>query len=181
MPKNSKGGSRHKRAKKGNALQAEKLVTREDTNLQHYAYVKKAYGNGQFGVLLVCTTADQSLGLSEKEYRGRVSGSMRKFKGRNFVRVGGLVLITMRDFQTYDDKVDIVHVYRDDGVRKLIKMGEVPCVENINGSDGAEITDSVLFTDDVDIEGENTGSDSEEKGDATATGPSDWKIDVDDI
>lgn len=192
MVKNSKGGSKHKRAKKTSALQTEKVVLREDDSLEHYAYVKTAYGNGQFGVLLVCTNGDHMLGVSTKEYRGRIAGRMRKQKHRNFVRVGGLVLIAKRDFQTSDDKVDIVHVYKDDAVRKLIKMGEVPSVDNLNGANGVELTDTVIFADNVDDDVElfADGTDTAATGDAdtssntNAKNPSkssDWGIDVDDI
>lgn len=145
--KNITGGSRHKRAKNSDALQSEKLVMREDDTLQHYAYVKKSYGNGWFGVFLVCSDGG-TLGLTTKEYRARVSGRMRKQKWRNFVLIGGLVLISIRDFQTNDDKVDIVHVYKDDAVRKLVKMGEVPSVDNMDGDNGVELLDTVMFVDD---------------------------------
>jgi len=207
MVKN-KGGSKHKRAKKNSALQTEKIVMCEDDALEHYAYVKSTYGNGQFGVLLVCTDGNQMLGVSTKEYRGRIAGRMRKQKYRNFVRVGGLVLISKRDFQTNDDKVDIIHVYKDDAVRKLIKMGEVPSVDNLNGANGVELTDAVIFADDADADDENGGGvlfgdedgdedEDEAGGKGTTTTPasvgkgtghgggrsnnSDWGIDVDDI
>ena len=166
MAKNSKGGSRHKRAKNSNALQAEKLVLREDETVQHYAYVKTGYGNGWFGVFLVCSDGE-TLSLTTKEYRARVSGRMRKQKWRNFVRIGGLVLICKRDFQTNDDKVDIVHVYKDDAVRKLVKMGEVPSVDNIDGDNGVELSDTVVFVDDA------ADEDATEEADKSGTAPLD--------
>lgn len=201
----SKGGSRHKRAKKNRALQTEKIVMREDETLEHYAYVKSTYGNGQFGVLLVCTDGNHELGVSTKEYRGRIAGRMRKQKYRNFVRVGGLVLISKRDFQTNDDKVDIIHVYKDDAVRKLVKMGEVPSVDNLNGTNGVELSDAVVFADDGDDDtggmrfaGETEHANEEASGSGTGAGSAttvgngsdsglskqkggEWGIDVDDI
>lgn len=122
---------------------------REDDTLQHYAYVKKSYGNGWFGVFLVYSD-NGTLGLTVKEYRARVSGRMRKQKWRNFVRVGGLVLISIRDFQTKDDKVDIVHVYKDDEVRKLVMMNAVPVIDNIDDTLQGDLTHTVVFADDED-------------------------------
>ena len=172
MAKNSKGGSRHKRAKNSNALQAENLVLREDETVQHYAYVKKSYGNGWFGVFLVCSDGE-TLSLTTKEYRARVSGRMRKQKWRNFVRIGGLVLICKRDFQTNDDKVDIVHVYKDDAVRKLVKMGEVPSVDNIDGDNGVELSDTVVFVDDAADEDATDATEEAEEADKSGTAPLD--------
>lgn len=191
MAKNSKGGSRHKRNKKGQAMQTEKVVLCDVDEGECYAYVKLAYGNGQFGVLLVCSDGDQVLTLSTKEYRGRVSGRMRKQKWRNFVRVGNLVLISKRDFQTNDDKVDIIHVYKDDAVRKLVKMGEVPAVEDLNGENGVTLADTVVFGDDVeDVAADGhvfheesadgaDGADGGSGGSGAASGG--WGIDVADI
>lgn len=117
-------------------------------------------------MFLVCSDGE-TLSLTTKEYRARVSGRMRKQKWRNFVRIGGLVLICKRDFQTNDDKVDIVHVYKDDAVRKLVKMGEVPSVDNIDGDNGVELSDTVVFVDDA------ADEDATEEADKSGTAPLD--------
>lgn len=181
MVKNTKGGSRHKRAKNSNVHQNDKLVLRDENCGEHYAYVSKAYGNAQFGVHLVECNEEGTLGLSSMEYRGRVSGRMRKQKYRNFVRPNNLVLIAERDFQTNDEKVDIIHVYKDEAVRKLVKMGHIPQVDNLN--DGAdEINQSVVFSNEDYVENDDCVQALEVPTTThTSKQIDDWQIDVDDI
>lgn len=178
MVKNTKGGSRHKQAKKSSVVYNEKVVLRDESCDEHYAYVTKAYGNAQFGVHLVETNEDGLLALSEKEYRGRVSGRLRKKKFRNFVRANNLVLIAKRQFQTNDEKVDIIHVYKDDAVRKLVKMGHAPQIDNLNdGSD--DINQRIVFSTET-----YTEESDEQSVTPLITQPNtgeEWKVDVDDI
>ena len=61
MGENLKGGSRHKKAKKYSAPSNEKIVMCEENNDEHYAYVSRAYGNGQFGVHIVETDNESNL------------------------------------------------------------------------------------------------------------------------
>ena len=119
------------------------------------------------------------LGLSEKEYRGRVSGRMRKQKYRNFVRANNLVLIAKRDFQTNDEKVDIIHVYKDDAVRKLVKMCHVPQIDNLNDATD-DINQSVIFSHDDTME-DTIETPHDTPAVVQTTAEDEWKIDVDDI
>ena len=64
MVKNTKGGSRHKKAKNSSVIHNEKVVLRDETCNEHYAYVLKAYGNAQFGVHTVETNDEGTLALS---------------------------------------------------------------------------------------------------------------------
>jgi len=176
MVKNTKGGSRHKKAKNSSVIHNEKVVLRDETCNEHYAYVLKAYGNAQFGVHTVETNDEGTLALSGKEYRGRVSGRMRKQKFRNFVRANNLVLIAKRDFQTNDEKVDIIHVYKDDAVRKLVKMGHVPQVDKLNDV-ADDLNQRIVFSDDVYSEDTTDQPDTK----TPLNTEDEWKIDVDDI
>ncbi len=87
------------------------------------------------------------LALTPKEYRGRISGRMRKQKRRNFVNKDDFVLISKRDFE--EDKVDILHVYRPEAMRKLVKMGHLPDIERVGCGDVKEATTAFEFSDEV--------------------------------
>ena len=93
MARNKGGGSKHKKGK--NTQQVETLLLRSENaaDNEFYAHVIKPYGNGQFGVHLVVSDGDKLLSLTEKEYRGRLSGRMRKQKRRNFVNKDDFVLM----------------------------------------------------------------------------------------
>lgn len=183
MAKNKKGGSRHKKAK-NYVAQTEKIVMCDASADEHYAYVSRAYGKGQFGVFLVCSDNDSILTLSKKEYRGRISGRMRKQKFRNFVRANDLVLIAKRDFQTNDEKVDIIHVYKHDVVKKLAKMGLVPIIESVQ-DDNESVANTIIFSnedDDANIaEAFSENVSSTESVAVVSDSKGDWEIDVSDI
>lgn len=183
MGKNLKGGSRHKKAKKYSAPSNEKMVMCEENNDEHYAYVSRAYGNGQFGVHIVETDNETGLSLSTREFRGRISGRMRKQKYRNFVRANDLVLISKRDFQTDDQKVDIIHVYKHDAMKKLARMGYVPLIENLQSNvDGTQA--SIIFSNEDDVpDGQNSSTVQKNESLCVVedTGTDDWEIDVGDI
>lgn len=190
MAKNKKGGSRHKKAK-NYVVQTEKIVMCDESADEHYAYVSRAYGNGQFGVFLVCSNNENVLTISKTEYRGRVSGRMRKQKFRNFVRANDLVLIAKRDFQTNDEKVDIIHVYKHDVVKKLAKMGLVPIIENVHDSNSDTATNTFIFSNE-DEDTQTTHIPTEQLNSAnttdtidnittTATSSKDWEIDISEI
>ena len=181
MVKNTKGGSRHKKAKNYTG-QTEKMVLCDENADEHYAYVSRAYGNGQFGVYLVQSDIEGTLSLTEKEYRGRISGRMRKRKFRNFVRTNDLVLIAKREFQTNDEKVDIIHVYKHDVVKKLAKMGHVPMVENLQDSTNDAIQNAIVFSHEDEDTQEALATDVSTTTSTTNTSnTTEWEIDVEDI
>lgn len=189
MARNKGGGSKHK---KGKSLgQVETLLLRSEEDREFYAHVLKAYGNGQFGVRLVVSDANAQLTLTPKEYRGRISGRMRKQKRRNFVNKDDFVLISKRDFE--EDKVDILHVYRPEAMRKLVKMGHLPDIERVGCGDVKEATTAFEFSDELG-EPSGSGDGSEAASHATAGGSAlpadaagqapvedDWEVSIDDI
>ena len=189
MARNKGGGSKHK---KGKSLgQVETLLLRSEEDREFYAHVLKAYGNGQFGVRLVVSDANAQLTLTPKEYRGRISGRMRKQKRRNFVNKDDFVLISKRDFE--EDKVDILHVYRPEAMRKLVKMGHLPDIERVGCGDVKEATTAFEFSDELG-EPSDSGDGSEAASHATAGSSAlpadaagqapvedDWEVSIDDI
>ena len=55
-----------------------------------------------------------------KEYLGIVRGNMRK---KIWIKVDDIVIFSYRSFQ--DNKVDIIHKYRDNEIHKLIEMDQL--------------------------------------------------------
>lgn len=107
MPKGDKGRKRYIAPKEDRKL----LEADDDHN---YGVVTKKLGNGRFMV---------RLNLQNKEVMARVCGKFRHgaSKKNNWVEVGAVVLVGLRDFQ--DNTVDIVHVYTAEETRKLRKTG----------------------------------------------------------
>ena len=109
MPKNKRGGKKHKKGKKGGNEHKRALEFREDG--QEYAQVKKMLGNSR--VELLCFDGKERLGI--------IRGSMRK---RVWIAPGDIVLVGIRDYQ--DGKADILMKYTNDEARNLKNYGELP-------------------------------------------------------
>ena len=190
MGKNNGGGSKYKRGKK-NVIQNDTVLLRSVEDNEFYAHVMKVYGNGQCGVQLVAADANQILALSDKEYRGRISGRMRRFKRRNFVNKDDFVLVAKRDYE--EDKVDIIHVYRPEAVRKLVKMGHLPDIERVGCGD-METSKSAFEFSDEGATGATAASTATTSGADASDAPlvpapttfeappsNDWEVDIDEI
>jgi translation initiation factor 1A len=80
-------------------------------DMQQYGKITKLLGDRR--VMLV--TPDNS------EILGHIQG---KFRKRVWFSVNDIVLFSRRDFQ--DEKVDIIHKYSEDDIKKLIKDLEIP-------------------------------------------------------
>ena len=109
MP-NKKGGKKYKKGKREQDLSNKELEFKEAG--QDYAQVEKILGNCRLRVR--CFD-------DNKTRLGVIRGAMRK---RIWMSVHDVVLVGLRNFQ--DDKVDIIHKYSDDDVRKLRLYGELP-------------------------------------------------------
>lgn len=101
--------------KLSNAPKAERRLIEKDDD-HEYALVTKKLGNGRFAI---------KLHLRENEIIGRVCGKFKKRsnKKNNWVDVGGVVLVGLRDFQ--DNVADIVYVYNAAEIRQLKKSGAI--------------------------------------------------------
>tara|TARA_Y200000002_G_C22633725_1_gene643690 strand:- start:919 stop:1404 length:486 start_codon:yes stop_codon:yes gene_type:complete len=129
MPKNKKGGSKFKKSKKPVQFE-EKLILAQDN--EHYAKITKVYGSGRFGLNLISKSNndDNVQIVTTKEYMGILPGRMRRQKWKNFISVNDIVLIALRDFQTDDTKVDILHKYKEESTKKLEQMRLIPDINN---------------------------------------------------
>lgn len=129
MPKNVKGGSKHKKMK-NNSNSDE--ITQSDLILksgkeQDYGKVEKILGNGRFSLL--CNDKITRLGI--------IRGKMRK---RNWVNMGSIVLYSIREYEK--DKVDIIHVYSN----TVLKMLEHKMKLNFNISNDDDNDDDIFTT-----------------------------------
>ena len=107
MPKKKKKG---KNAKSKNVVKAKReLLFAED--MQEYAVIDKLLGDRRVTLTLIDGTNKM----------GIIPGRFRK---RNWMKPGNLVLVSAREFQ--DSKLDIIHKYNDEEMKKLKGYGEIP-------------------------------------------------------
>tara|TARA_Y100000589_G_scaffold312504_1_gene332919 strand:- start:645 stop:1184 length:540 start_codon:yes stop_codon:yes gene_type:complete len=132
MPKNVKGGNKHKKMK-NNSNSDE--ITQNDLilksgNEQDYGKIEKILGNGRFNLL--CNDKITRLGI--------IRGKMRK---RNWVNMGSIVLYSIREYEK--DKVDIIHVYSN----SVLKMLEHKMNLNFNISNDNNDDEDIFTTNDT--------------------------------
>ncbi len=85
---------------------------------QEYAYIEKALGHGQFRAQILSVKGDGIPAIRHAIARGSMS------RRRQFVSDGDVALVALRDFE--EDKVDIIHLYRESEIARLIECGELP-------------------------------------------------------
>lgn len=143
---NKKGGKKGKKGKKVTEDEKRKISLKEDD--QEYCQVMRllgdcrAEGNCFDGKTRIC----------------HIRGSMRK---KVWVKAGNIVIVSLREFQ--DDKCDILHVYRDDEVKQLIKLGEIPSTVKINDAsvEDSKIDDGIDFEEESEEEEERLKQEKE--------------------
>ena len=105
MPKNLKGGSKHKKMKNKNSNDDEdSKIILKDSDDQDYGKVEKLLGNCR--VSLLCNDKITRIGI--------IRGNMKK---KQWVNLHNIVLYAKREYE--DTKVDIIHVYSNDKVKQL--------------------------------------------------------------
>ena len=108
MPKNVKGGSKHKKMKNtsnSDEITQEHLILKQGKD-QDYGKVEKLLGNCR--VTIMCNDKINRIGI--------IRGSMRK---RQWLNVGNVVIYSTRPYEK--DKVDIIHVYNNNNVLKILE------------------------------------------------------------
>ena len=114
MP-NIKGGKNFKKGrKKKDFTEKKNLLKKDEDELQEYAQVIGAKGNGRFE-LKCCDGGKERLGI--------ICGKMRK---RIWINRGDLVLFSKWADMSDDTKCSIIHKYSEDEARRLHKEGELP-------------------------------------------------------
>jgi translation initiation factor 1A len=81
-----------------------------DGDNQQYAVLGPAMGNNRFNVIMP----------DFRRVTGIIRGSLRK---RVWFMNGDMVIVSIRDFQ--DDKVDIIHKYKENDAKLLNRYGEI--------------------------------------------------------
>ena len=98
-----------KGARRATAAKARDMLFRDEDG-QSYALVTAMLGNGR----LHARCEDGEVKLC------KIRGAMRRSQ---WISVGDVVLVSLRDFQT--GKADVLHVYPADDVHRLRKLGEL--------------------------------------------------------
>ena len=208
MPRNETGGNKSKKGK--NQVQpAIKYTPLPEGELQHVCKVIKGTGNRRFRLSLLkdnrqdLSNFENSKELFTKELDGSLRGSIRKGR-RHWVSAGDYVMISFRDFNLKDNKVDIIHKYSDDQKRYLkrkISVEEVSSKSNQSDGNYIDFIDdeedkpimvikkkktgyldkSFLPSDDDDDDLEDETFEVSSPTEETTNHPSDEDIDVDEI
>ena len=132
MPKNTTGGKKHKKGKNHTVIDAPLELKTAD---QNYASVTSLLGNGRLRCnVYTPQLSDGEIIFNAKEKLGIIRGSMRKKK--QWIKNGDIIIVCERDYQ--DDKVDVVHVYKDTHAKKLIKKNQIPNLDFINNTKNEE-------------------------------------------
>ena len=133
MPKNVKGGSKHKKMKNtsnSDEITQEHLILKQGKD-QDYGKVEKFLGNCR--VTLLCNDKINRIGI--------IRGSMRK---RQWLNVGNIVIYSIRPYEK--DKVDIIHVYNNN----VLKMLENRMNLNFNITGEDDSVDDIFTIDEED-------------------------------
>ena len=109
MPKNTQGGKNYKKQKHKTDQQSDKPLL-EKTEGQEYAYVVKLLGNSK----IMATFYDIIL-KKERDIMGMLRPGLKK--KRQFARMGSIILISLREFET--TKADVIYVYTDEEVDRM--------------------------------------------------------------
>ncbi len=152
MPKKSKGGNRHKRAKNSNDQnERQNMVYREEG--EEYAVVEKMVGGGRCQIIL----PDQSTKLAI------IRGKLRRRS--SWISVGDLVLVSIRGYQ--DDKCDVIHKYTMGQIQILKKKSSLPdgFLSKFNKTETSNITNpstsyEIEFKDESDSESDDDEDES---------------------
>jgi len=117
MVKNTQGGSSHKsmarKLVQSNHNRMEKIRLSEDP-YECFALVTKLLGNG------MCQVSCQYVDGGVKDLICFIRGKFRsRNKKNNMVIVGSLVLVGVREFESSQNKCDLLEVYDEEGQRQL--------------------------------------------------------------
>jgi len=124
MPK-AKGSKKPKKQRQTDAAIKTELILREPG--QEYAQAGRMLGNGRLEA--ICFDGQNRL--------AHIRGKLLK---RVWINSGDIILIALRDFQ--DGKVDVIHKYSTDQIRRLKQMGEIPGNTKVNADMALSDSDS---------------------------------------
>jgi translation initiation factor 1A len=125
MPKNTKGGKKHKQLKNSN-MRSQQLNTRDSSGYQFYAIVEKYYGHNADVKYIKeeyernekgenMPTGTRELISSKAIIRGTIAKKCR-------LKPGDILLISIRDYDV--KKVDVIYKYSADEIKDLTSANE---------------------------------------------------------
>lgn len=170
MPKKT-GGKRKKRGKKNTVVQKRPIdyKSNDPKENQQYAVVQTLSGDSRLEVLCEDGTS-------------RICHIRGKFRKRNWVRKGNIVVVAIREYQS--NKCDLLHKYNNDEARTLLKNKIIPksffadSGENIvNGDKSEDSQDKIIFFVEEQPNRPEMPTDSSESEDAEE----DWEKQLDDL
>ena len=146
MVKNTTGGKHKNEARKLSSGRQSSVIRLSENELECYAIVTKMYGNGMCAVNAI--------------YQGKTIELMciirGKFKSRNkknnFLMVSSIVLVGFRDWESKQDKCDLLESYDPEQMHILNTIPSI-ILPTINGNKSNSLstdehTDNILFSND---------------------------------
>jgi translation initiation factor 1A len=125
MPKNTKGGKKHKQLKNSN-MRSQQLNVRDSSGFQYYAIVEKYYGHNADVKYIkegyemnekgeAVPDGTRELISSKAIIRGTIAKKCR-------LKPGDILLISIRDYDV--KKVDVIYKYSSDEIKDLNSANE---------------------------------------------------------
>ena len=145
MVKNKGGKKTKSKSRKGFRQKELNIKDLKKIDDQEYAHVLLEKGDGRYN--LICYDKVKRMGI--------LRGTLRR---RHRLSKGDLVLISIRSFQ--NDKCDIVGIYTQNDVNRLLKEQEVTPNFVKSGAHTNSISDSVEYIE-TNVEGSQSGDDSD--------------------
>jgi len=137
MPKNTKGGNKHKKQKNSSIDEKNREYPLPDDN-SHVAIITERLGDGRYR----CQIVDEN-GIDKQIYIANLSkGVKRRYCRGILLEKNSYVLMALRDFQTDKTKTDIIFAYKDIEVKQLISENIISVNTIIANDDIVEFTDS---------------------------------------
>ena len=127
MGKNVNGGKKEKRQRRFNAPS---VFRPSKDEMELYAIIEKNMGNGILKVK--CIDAKERLCMVRK-----------KFSGNRDIKIGAWILVGLRDFESRDDRCDMIEVYTASDVARLQTLDAPWHVF------GVETNEDVIFADTI--------------------------------
>lgn len=152
MTKNTTGGNKHKSFAKEKKTHS--FITPQMTEFHHFAIVTKMYGNGLFS----CITQNQLtlMGHIRNKFKAR-------HKRSNFVSIGSIILVGLREWESTPKNADLIYVYDADEIETLQSQYNIQYLiqmsNNMSSFQGASNTSpdtDLMFTTHADDDEEET-------------------------
>jgi translation initiation factor 1A len=125
MPKNTKGGKKHKQLKNSN-MRSQQLNVRDTSGYQFYAIVEKYYGHNADVKYIKEGYERNSKGENIPDGTRELISTKAIIRGtiakKCRLKTGDILLISIRDYDT--KKVDVIYKYSNEEIKELSSANE---------------------------------------------------------